>query len=109
MYAEAVIYGVDGREDRRDEAKELFQITCFTSIEETADRGIEAAFVCTSPLYHNKIIKECLNNGWNVFTELNLVSDGYEENIALAEKNIVHYFYLLRSYIVRKYNISDKR
>lgn len=86
MYAGAVIYGVDGREDRRDEAKELFQIICFASIEEAVDRGIEAAFVCTSPLSHNKIIKECLNNGWNVFTELNLVSDGYEENIALAEK-----------------------
>lgn len=86
MYPETVIYGVDGREDRRDEAKELFQMTCFASIEEAADRGIEAAFVCTSPLSHNKIIKECLNNGWNVFTELNLVSDGYEENIALAEK-----------------------
>ena len=86
MYAEAVIYGVDGREDRRDEAKELFQIICFASIEEAVGRGIEAAFVCTSPLSHNKIIKECLNNGWNVFTELNLVSDGYEENIALAEK-----------------------
>ena len=42
--------------------------------------------MCTSPLSHNKIIKECLNNGWNIFTELNLVSDGYEENIALAEK-----------------------
>ena len=86
MYTEAVIYGVDGRKDRRDEAKELFQIICFASIEEAVDRGIEAAFVCTSPLSHNKIIKECLNNGWNVFTELNLVSDGYEENIALAEK-----------------------
>lgn len=86
MYAEAVIYGVDGREDRRDEAKELFQIICFASIEEAVGRGIEATFVCTSPLSHNKIIKECLNNGWNVFTELNLVSDGYEENIALAEK-----------------------
>lgn len=34
MYPETVICGVDGREDRRDEAKELFQITCFTSIEE---------------------------------------------------------------------------
>ena len=74
MYPEDEIVGVDGREDRRNEAKEQFKINCFASI------------VCTSPLSHNKIITECLNNGWNVFTELNLVSDGYEENIALAKK-----------------------
>lgn len=86
LYSEAEIYGVDGREDRRDEARKLFQINCFASIMEAKGRNIEAAFVCTSPLSHNGIIEECLNNGWNVFTELNLVSDGYEKNIALADK-----------------------
>lgn len=82
-------------EDRRNEAKEQFKINCFASIAEAREKAVEAAFVCTSPLSHNKIITECLNNGWNVFTELNLVSDGYEENIALAKKNNVNYFYLL--------------
>ena len=86
MYPEDEIVGVDGREDRRNEAKEQFKINCFASIAEAREKAVEAAFVCTSPLSHNKIITECLNNGWNVFTELNLVSDGYEENIALAKK-----------------------
>ena len=86
MYSTFEIFGVDGREDRRNDAKEQFRINCFNSIEEAREEGIEAAFVCTSPLSHNKIITECLNNGWNVFTELNLVSDGYEENIALAKE-----------------------
>ena len=36
---------------------------------------------------HNSIIKQCLDNKWDVFTELNLVSDGYDENIKLADKN----------------------
>ena len=85
MYPEFEIYGVDGREDRRNEAKELFQIVCMSAIVEAKKKGIEAVFVCTSPLSHNKIIQECLNNGWNVFTELNLVSDGYKQNLALAD------------------------
>lgn len=34
MYPEFEIYGVDGREDRRNEAKELFQIVCMSAIVE---------------------------------------------------------------------------
>jgi len=87
MYPEYAVYGVDGREDRRNDAVEQFGIRCIDSIVEAKELfDIDAAFVCTSPLSHNAIIRECLNNSWNVFTELNLVEDGYEENIALAEK-----------------------
>ena len=32
MYPEDEIVGVDGREDRRNEAKEQFKINCFASI-----------------------------------------------------------------------------
>ena len=42
--------------------------------------------VCTAPLTHAGIITELLQNGLPVFTELNLVPDGYEENIALAKE-----------------------
>jgi len=87
MYPEYVIYGVDGREDRRNDALEQLGIKCVDSICAAKEMyDIDVAFVCTSPLSHNVIIKECLNNGWHVFTELNLVEDGYEENIALAKK-----------------------
>ena len=36
---------------------------------------------------HDSIISECLKRKWHVFTELNLVSDGYEKNIKLAREN----------------------
>ena len=98
LYPEYEIIGVDGREDRRNEASELFGISCFESVEELARPDdsektgkIEptCAFVCTSPLSHAAIISACLQKGWNVFTEINLVSDGYDENLALAkQKNL---------------------
>lgn len=88
LYPECVIWGVDGREERCDEAKILFNIQCCRSIKDVTDPFmIDFAFVCTSPLSHSTIITECLLNKWNVFTELNLVSDGYRENIELAKKN----------------------
>ena len=42
--------------------------------------------ISTSPLSHASIIRECLNKGLNVFTELNLVTDGYDEIISLAKE-----------------------
>lgn len=84
LYPEYVVYGVDGREDRRAEAAEKYGINCFDSLQ-NVDEDIDCAFVCTSPLSHAEIIKACLENKWHVFTELNLVDDGYQENIKLAE------------------------
>lgn len=93
MFPEDKCYGVDGREDRREEAGNLYKIECEASIERAAEKfSIDSAFVCTSPLSHNAIIKECLEHKWNVFTELNLVEDGYNENMALAKKNGVVLF-----------------
>ena len=89
LYPEFVIYGVDGRQDRCNEVKELFNIECAKSIEDATNSfSIDSAFVCTSPLSHSSIINECLKNKWNVFTELNLVSDGYNENIELAKRKV---------------------
>lgn len=84
MYPDYNIIGIDGREDRREEAHSQFDIECTDSINEIG--SVECAFVCTSPLSHNNLIHACLLNGWNVFTELNLVSDGYQENMALAKE-----------------------
>ena len=91
---ELTLFGVDGREDRRKEAKDQasergFEIKTFASIEEAcggAEADIDAAVISTSPLSHAAIIRECLGKGLNVFTELNLVTDGYDENLALAEE-----------------------
>lgn len=80
------IFGVDTNVERREKAEE-YDIEVFDSIDHLiASSTIDCAFVCTAPLSHNEIIKKCLNNGMHVFTELNLVADGYDENIALAKE-----------------------
>ena len=85
LYPQYTVVGVDGREDRRKEAEELLNIQTFRAVSEI-DIKIASAFVCTAPLSHAMIITECLNNGWNVFTELNLVNTDYEKNMALAKE-----------------------
>jgi len=52
----------------------------------------DAALVCTAPLTHAAIISELLDNSLPVFTELNLVADGYEENMAKAKEKGVLLF-----------------
>lgn len=82
------IVGVDGREDRREEARQNPGCDVYVSIEEALEAcsGVECAFICTSPLSHNALISTALNNRLHVFTELNLVTDGYEENIQMAKE-----------------------
>ena len=81
------IFGIDSNKERCKEVKEKFGIRCFASIgDAVAAEPIEAALICTSPLSHAAIIKECLQNNLHVFTEINLVADGYEENMTLAKE-----------------------
>ena len=58
MYPEFVLYGVDARLDRRQEAEKLFGIHTTASVSEVREKGIDCAFVCTSPLSHAAIISE---------------------------------------------------
>lgn len=93
MYPDYRIWGIDGREDRRNEAQTRFDIIACDSLDEVEKKArIDCAFVCTSPLSHASIIHECLLKGWNVFTELNLVDTGYEENMKLAAERGVTLF-----------------
>ncbi len=88
MYPQYNIFGIDGREDRRQETADRFSINCYKALAEIP-LEIECVFVCTSPLSHNYIIRDALRCGYHVFTELNLVLDGYDNNIKLAkEKNV---------------------
>ena len=81
------LFGIDSQESRCNEVKEKFGITCYSSIDEACKaQAIEAAIISTSPLSHAAIIKECLSHNLHVFTEINLVQDGYDENIALAKE-----------------------
>lgn len=96
------LFGIDSQESRCEEVKEKFGITCFKSIVEAVEtENIEAAVISTSPLSHSSIIKECLTHNLHVFTEINLVQDGYEENMALAkEKDLV--LFLSSTFLYRK-------
>ncbi len=86
---ELVICGVDSTESRRTEAETL-GIKAYASIAEACTaEAPNAALVCTAPVTHANIITELLNANLPVFTELNLINDGYEKNLALAaEKNL---------------------
>lgn len=81
------LFGIDSQQSRCDEVKEKFGIKCYASIAEAVEsEHPNAAVISTSPLSHAAIIKECLQSNLHVFTEINLVSDGYEENMNLAKE-----------------------
>lgn len=76
------IIGVDANPERTKNAEIEFGIGTCSSIEEACEIGnIDGAFVCTSPLSHCAIITELIKHQIDLFTEINLVSDGYEEFI----------------------------
>ena len=70
----------------RDEALRLgLADAAYATIgEAVAAEHPDAALVCTAPLAHAAVIGELLDHDLPVFTELNLVSDGYRENMAKA-------------------------
>lgn len=81
------VFGIDNNNERCDEVKNKFVIECFSSIDKACEaHKMDCAFVCTSPLSHAAIISDCLDHNLHVFTEINLVQDGYTENIAKAQK-----------------------
>lgn len=82
-----LIVGIDSNPDRRKEAKSLYNIETAESIlYAVSTHKPDCAFICVSPLSHSTIIRECLENNLHVFTEINLVSDGYEDNIRLSKE-----------------------
>ena len=84
LNAAYTVAGVDSAESRRAEAAVL-GIQSYASIAEAVRAGgFSAAFVCTAPLSHAAIIDELLDAGLPVFTELNLVPDGYDTLTAKA-------------------------
>ena len=96
------LFGIDSQGSRCAEVKEKFGLKCYASIADAvAAEHPDAAVISTSPLSHAAIIKECLQNNLHVFTEINLVADGYDENMALAkEKGKV--LFLSSTFLYRK-------
>lgn len=81
------IIGVDSNEERCAESAKLHDIETYRSLKAAVEaEAVDCAVISTSPHTHAAIIRECLQNKLHVFTEINLLSDGYEENIALAKE-----------------------
>ena len=64
-------------------------MTGYSSLTEAISHKPDIAFVCTSPGYHAEIILELIDSGIHIFTELNLISNRYDEILEKAtEKNV---------------------
>lgn len=102
------IFGVDLKSERRELCESEFGITTAHNMEELLQsHKMDCAFVCTAPLSHNNIINICLKNDMHVFSELNLVSDGYDENTALA-KQIGRVLFMSSTFLYRDEIIKIK-
>lgn len=85
QYDKAIgICGIDTSAERRKQAEQEYGIETLGDLAYVPDNVYDCAFVSTSPLSHNSLIRLCLTKNMHVFTEINLVTDGYDENMALA-------------------------
>ena len=81
------VIGVDLSRERRKECNNLYGIATYPSLNEALNQTfIDCAVISTSPHTHAEIIKECLENNLHIFSELNLLKNGYDQNIELAEE-----------------------
>lgn len=79
------VIGVDSSDERCKNAENKYGIDTYPDLQEAVGKeNIECAFISTSPLSHAELINQCLKHSIHVFTELNLVDTGYDENIKLA-------------------------
>lgn len=79
------IIGIDNNLKRVETVSKQYGIECYQSLTDIKNK-LDCAFVCTPPQFHAEIIKECLKRELHVFSEINLLSDLYEENIRLAKE-----------------------
>lgn len=79
------IMGVDSNHERMEFAQKEYGIEVCGDLQRALTYfNAECAIISTSPISHADIIYQCLQAGLHVFTELNLVNDRYQENMALA-------------------------
>lgn len=87
------IFGVDTSRERCAQAEDLYNVMCFNTLDEALKcNTYEAAFVCTPPLTHFSVSRRVLEMGIHVFSEINLIRDGYDELAELANRQKVVYF-----------------
>jgi predicted dehydrogenase len=79
--------GVDSNAQRRKAAAAELGIDVYDSLRTAVrEQKADTAFVCCAPLSHASVISECLDLDLDVFTEINVISDGYAENISKANE-----------------------
>ena len=104
------IIGIDNSEERCKEVEDLFNIKTLSNSDEFfEDNDCEAVFISTPPLTHSKIINDALNNNLNVFTEINLVNDLYDENITLADEKDLTLFLSSTQLYRKEINYIDSK
>lgn len=87
MDASIQIVGVDSNEQRREQVSKQFDIATYSDLISCCQENqYDAAFVCTAPIAHAEIIDQCLEFNLDVFTEINVIADGYEELIEKAKQ-----------------------
>ncbi|MGX8710149.1 MAG: Gfo/Idh/MocA family protein [bacterium] len=87
------VCGADLREERRAQAQALFGIPVYADANTAVEREKPfAALVCTPPASHGAVILDCVEKGLHIFSEINLLSDRYEEILRAAEEHRVKLF-----------------
>jgi predicted dehydrogenase len=79
------IIGFDTRQDRLNEAKELYNINTIQNISSDMLKDVTHIIVSTPPNEHAKYIELGLKNDKHVFVEASVVDDGYEDIIKLSQ------------------------
>lgn len=101
-YPEITLIGVDGRIDRQEEVRSIFDLKTYTSLDEaTGKENLDAVIISTSPISHEAIIRNALDNELHVFTEINLINDYYDE-VMLIAKEKGRQLYLSSTFLHRK-------
>jgi predicted dehydrogenase len=81
------ITGYDPRKDRRDEAKQRYNIETIDTLEELVTGNIHAMVISTPPDKHNQWLKWALDNKIPCFVEASVIKEGLEELNQIAKKN----------------------
>ena len=101
-YKNIELIGVDTKIERREEVEKIFNINTYDNLNlAIQNENLDAVLVCTHPIYHSEIILNCLNKDINIFTEINLVRDRYDEIISLANSKKLKLF-LSSTFLYRK-------
>ena len=96
------VIGLDKQEKRRKEAEEIYSIKTYDNMEEINFSEIDGVLLCSSPLTHTELILNLNSKGiYNIFTELNLSTNYYDE-IIKVEKEEKGILFLSSTLLYRK-------